>query len=76
MKYIKTCLFFLGVLVGIILMGFFGLIGFIGVYGVVVSLWEYCPEILVGLGMFVVGIMYVPIGWSIFCKCADKLKDS
>jgi hypothetical protein len=76
MKYIKTCLFFLGVLLGMALMGFFGLIGFIGVYGVVVSLWEYCPEILVGLGMFVVSIMYVPIGWSIFCKCADKLKDS
>jgi hypothetical protein len=76
MKYIKMGLYFLGVLLGIALIGFFGLIGFIGVYGVFVSLWEYCPEILIGLGMFVMGIMYVPIGWSIFCKCADKLKDS
>ena len=76
MKYIKTCLFFLGALIGMALMGFFGLIGFIGVYGVFVSLWGYCPEILVGLGMFVMGVIYVPIGWRIFCKCADKLKDS
>lgn len=76
MKYIKMGLFFLGVLIGMVLMGFFGLIGFIGIYGVFVSLWEYCPEILIGLGLFVMGIMYVPIGWSIFCKCADKLRDS
>lgn len=76
MRYIKMSLFFLGVLLGMALMGFAGIIGIIGVYGAVVSLWEYCPEILIGLGLFGIGVVYVPIGWSIFCKCADKLKDS
>ena len=69
-------LFFIGVLLSMALMGLFGLIGFIGVYGVFVTLWEYCPNILIGLGLFGIGIVYVPLGWSMFCKCADKLKDS
>lgn len=76
MRYIKMGLFFLGALLGMALIGFFGLVGIIGVYGVFVTLWEYCPEILIGSGLFAMGIIYVPIGWSIFCKCADKLKDS
>lgn len=76
MRYIKMSLFFLGVLFGMALMGFAGIIGVIGVYGAVVSLWEYCPEILIGLGLFGIGVVYIPLGWSIFCKCADKLKDS
>ena len=76
MRYIKMSLFFLGVLLGMALMGFAGIIGAIGVYGAVVSLWEYCPEVLIGLGLFGIGVVYIPIGWSIFCKCADKLKDS
>lgn len=69
-------LFFLGVLLGMAIIGFAGIIGGIGVYGAIVSLWEYCPEVLIGLGLFGIGVVYVPIGWSIFCKCADKLKDS
>ena len=76
MRYIKMCLFFLGALLGVALIGFFGLIGFIGVYGIFTYLLEHCPEILVGLGLFGAGVVYVPLGWSIFCKCADKLKDS
>lgn len=76
MRYIKMCLFFLGVLLGMSLMGFFGLIGFIGVYGVFVTLWEYCPNIIIGSGLFGMGVLFVTIGWGIFCKCADKLKDS
>ena len=76
MRYIKMCLFFLGVMFGMTLMGFFGLIGFIGIYEVFMYLLEHCPEILIGLGLFGIGVVYVPIGWSIFCKFADKLKDS
>jgi hypothetical protein len=76
MRYIKMSLFFIGVLLGMALMGFAGILGIIGVYGVVCSLWEYCPEVLIGLGFFGMGVVYIPIGWSIFCKCADKLKDS
>ena len=76
MRYIKMSLFFIGVLFGMALIGFFGLIGFIGVYGIFTYLLEHCPEILIGLGLFGIGVVYVPIGWSIFCKCADKLKDS
>lgn len=76
MRYIKMCLFFLGVLLGMALMGFFGLTGFIGVYGIFVTLWEYCPDILVGSVLFAVGLVFSVIGWGIFCKFADKLKDS
>ena len=76
MRYIKMCLFFLGVLFGMALIGFFGLIGFIGVYGVFTYLLEHCPEIIVGSGLFTMGVLFVTIGWDIFCKCADKLKDS
>ena len=76
MKYIKMGLFFLGVMLGMALMGFSGLIGFIGIYGIFTYLIEHCPEVLIGLGLFGIGVVYIPIGWSIFCKCADKLKDS
>lgn len=69
-------LFFLGALLGMALIGCSGIIGIIGVYGVVVSLWEYCPEVLIGLGLFGIGVVYIPMGWRIFCKCADKLKNS
>jgi hypothetical protein len=70
------CLFFLGVLLGISLIGFFSLIGFIGVYGIFTYLIEHCPVILVGSGLFAMGLVFVVIGWGIFCKFADKLKDS
>jgi hypothetical protein len=76
MRYIKMGLFFLGVLLGMALIGFAGILCIIGVYGVVCTLWEYCPEVLIGLGFLGRGVVYIPIGWSIFCKCADKLKDS
>lgn len=76
MRYIKICLFFLGALFGIALMGFAGIIGIIGAYGAVVSLWEYCPNTLIGSGLFLMGVLFVTIGWGISCKCADKLKDS
>lgn len=76
MRYIKMCLFFLGVLFGVTLMGFFGLIGFIGVHSIFTYLLGHCPVIIGGLLLFVLGIAYVPIGWGIFCKFADKLKDS
>ena len=67
-------LFFIGVLLGMALMGFAGILCIIGVYGMVCSLWEYCPEVLIGLGFLGIGVVYIPIGWRIFCKCADKLK--
>ena len=70
------CLFFLGALLGMALIGFFGLIGIIGAYGVFVTLWEYCPNILIGSGLFLMGVLFVTIGWGIFCKFADKLKNS
>lgn len=76
MRHIKTCLFFLGALFGIALIGFFGLIGYIGIYGIFVTLWEYCPNILIGSGLFLMGVLFVTIGWGIFCKFADKLSDS
>ena len=76
MRYIKMCLFFLGVLLGMALMGFFGLIGIIGVYGIFTYLIEHCPVILVGSGLFAMGLVFSVIGWGIFCKFADKLKDS
>ena len=76
MKYIKMCLFFLGVLFSMALIGFSGLISIIGLYGIFTYLLEHCPVIIGGLIFFVLGITYAPIGWSIFCKCADKLKDS
>ena len=76
MKYIKMCLFFLGVLFSMALIGFSGLISIIGLYGIFTYLLEHCSEILIGSGLFAMGIVYAPIGWSIFCKCADKLKDS
>lgn len=76
MRYIKMGLFFLGVLLGVALMGFFGLVGIIGIYGVFVTLWEYCPNILIGSGLFAMGLVFSIIGWGIFCKFADKLKDS
>lgn len=76
MRYIKMGLFFLGALLGMSLIGFFGLIGIIGVYGVFVTLWKYCPNILIGSGLFAMSILFVTTGWGIFCKCADKLKDS
>lgn len=76
MRYIKMSLFFLGVMFGMTLMGFFGLIGFVGVYGVFATLWEYCPNILIGSGLFLIGVLFATIGWGIFCKCADKLEDS
>lgn len=76
MRYIKMCLFFLGVLLGMALMGFSGLMGFIGIRSIFMYLLEHCPVIIGGLIFFVLGITYVPIGWRIFCKCADKLKDS
>lgn len=69
-------LFFLGALLGMALMGFFGLIGIIGASRVFIHLLEHYQEILAGLGFFVIGILFVTIGWGIFCKCADKLKDS
>ena len=76
MRYIKMLLFFLGALFGIVLIVFFGLIGVIGVYGFFATLWEYCPNILIGLGLFGVGVVFATVGWGIFYKCADKLKDS
>lgn len=76
MRYIKMFLFFIGVLFGMAFMAFFGIIGIIGVYGVFVTLWEQCPNIVIGLGFIITGVVYVPIGWIIFCKFADKLKDS
>lgn len=76
MRYIKMCLFFIGVLFGMALMAFFGLIGIIGVYGVFMTLLERCPDVLIGLGFLLTGVVYVPIGWSIFCKFADKLSDT
>ena len=69
------CLLFIGVLLGMALMGFAGIMSIIGAYGVVCSLWEYCPNILIGSGLFLIGVLFVTIGWSIFCKCADKLAD-
>lgn len=76
MRYIKMSLFFLGVLFGMALMGFAGIIGIIGVYGVFGYLLEHCPQILVGLGLFGIGVVYIPLGWKIFYKCIDKLTDS
>ena len=76
MRYIRICLFFLIVLFSIALIGFFGLIGIIGIYGVFVTLWEYCPNILIGSGLFAIGVVFSTIGWGIFCKFVDKLKDS
>lgn len=76
MRYIKMCLFFLGVLFGIALVGFSGLIGVIGLYGVFTYLIEHCPVLLLGSGLFAMGVVFSTIGWGIFCKFADKLKDS
>lgn len=76
MRYIKMGLFFIGALLGMALIGFFGLIGIIGAHGVFTYLLENCPEILVGSGMFVIGVLFATIGWGIFCIFADKLKDS
>jgi hypothetical protein len=75
MRYIKMCLFFLGVLFGIVLIGFFGLIGVIGIYGFFATLWEYCPNILIGLGLSGIGVVFATVGWDIFCKFIDKLTD-
>lgn len=76
MRYIKMCLFFLGVLFGLSLIGFFGLISIIGIYGVFTYLIEHCPVILVGSGLFAMGLVFSIIGWDIFCKFTDKLKDN
>ena len=75
MRYIKMFLFFIGLLFGMAFMAFFGIIGIIGVYGVFVTLWEQCPNIVIGLGFIITAVVYVPIGWIIFCKFADKLSD-
>jgi hypothetical protein len=76
MRHIKMFLFFIGVLFAMAFMAFFGIIGIIGVYGVFATLWEYCPNIVIGLGLILTGVMYVPIGWNIFCKFMDKLTDT
>lgn len=76
MRYIKMSLFFLGVLFGIALIGFAGIIGIIGVYGIFDYLLEHCPVLLLGSGLFAMGVVFSTIGWGIFCKFADKLKDS
>lgn len=75
MRYIKMSLFFLGVLLGMALMGFAGIMGIIGIYGVFGYLLEHCPVLLVGLGLIGIGVVYIPLGWKVFCKCADKLTD-
>jgi hypothetical protein len=76
MRYIKMFLYFIGVLFSMALMAFFGLIGIIGVYGVFVTLWERCPDVLIGLGLIIAGVVYVPIGWNIFCNFMNKLTDT
>lgn len=75
MRYIKMCLFILGILFSIALMIFFGLISIIGVYGIFTYLLEHCPTILIGLGLLIIGILFSTIGWDIFCKFIDKLTD-
>lgn len=74
MRDIKMCLFFLGALFGMALMGFSGL-GIFGICGFFISLIEQRPGILIGLGLFVICVLFVTIGWYIFCKFADKLND-
>jgi len=74
MKYIKNCLFFLGVLFSMALIGISGIIGIVGVYGVFMSLIEHCPNVLIGLGMIVTSVLCISFGWCIFSKCATKVE--
>ena len=76
MRYIKMCLFFLGVLIGMTLMGFFGSLGIHAVKEIFSYLFTHCSDLIWYTMFFIFGIIGVVIGWSIFCKFADKLKDS
>lgn len=76
MKYIKTCLFFLGVLIGMTLMGFFGLLGICAVKEIFNYLFTHCSDLMLYTMFFIFGVIGAAIGWGVFCNFADKLKDS
>lgn len=76
MKYIKMCLFFLGALFGMALIGFFGSLGIHAVKEIFSYLFTHCNYLMWCIMFFLFGVIGVVIGWNIFCKCADKLEDS
>jgi len=76
MRYIKMSLFFLGALFGMSLIGFSGALGVYTVKEIFSYLFIHCSALMWYTIFFIFGIIGVLIGWNIFCKCADKLKDS
>lgn len=76
MRYIKMGLFFLGALLGMALIGFFGLLGIYAVEGIFSYLFTHCSDLMLYAMFFIFGVIGVVIGWGVFCNFADKLKDS
>ena len=76
MRYIKMSLFFLGALFGMALIGFFGSFGVYTVKEIFSYLFTHCSDLMWYIMFFIFAIIGVVSGWSIFCKFADKLKDS
>ena len=70
------CLFFLGTLLGMTIIGFFGLLGIYAVKEIFSYLFIHCSDLMLHTMFFIFGVIGVVIGWGIFCNFADKLKDS
>lgn len=76
MKYIKMCLFFLGALFGMALIGFFGATGIFAFNEIFRYLFTHCSDLMWYTIIFIFGVIGIMVGWGVFCNFADKLKDS
>ena len=76
MKWIKTTWYFLITLIGMSMIGFFGLLGICAVKGIFSYLFTHCSDLMWLLVGFMISLCGVVIGWNVFCNSADKLKDN
>lgn len=76
MKWIKTIWYFLVSLMGMCMIGFFGLLGICAVKGIFSYLFTHCSDLMWYTLFFAFGLIGVVCGWGIFCDGVDKLKNN
>ena len=74
MKWIKTIWYFLVALIGMCIIGFFGLIGICAVKEIFSYLFTHCSDLMWYIVFFIFGLIGTVVGWGIFCDGCDKLK--
>lgn len=74
MKWIKTIWYFLVTVIGMCIIGFFGLVGICAAKEIFNYLFTHCSDLMWYIAFFIIGLIGAVIGCAVFCDGADKLK--